>query len=186
MPANSSRMSAGDSIQGFPRVIRVRCRWCRYPTGGTVPQAHAISSGSIVHSEMLRCAPLLSETLNAADDSVGVHGATHVHCESCSGVFIDDVQQPELAKISGFIELEVQSPHMVRMLSRNRVPYVGRPPQAPQPLVIHHKTFTADHHVGFAPAQARVLAGRADATYGAASHPHRPRPAASSGGRSRT
>ena len=37
-------------------------------------------------------------------------------------------------------------------------------------------TFTADHHLGFAPARAGVLAERADAAYGAAS----------SGGRSRT
>jgi hypothetical protein len=83
---------------------------------------------------MPRGASVGYETFDHLDDLVGTHGTSHLHGEGLSGVLVHNVEQLQTPLIGGLVELEVQSPHMVRCLGSQQEPVRGPRPAPLGPL----------------------------------------------------
>ena len=86
---------------------------------------------------MLRGAALGDEAFDNGDQRVGVAGAPHPHGQRLPGELVDDVEELEPATVGGLVELEVDRPHMVRVLSGEALGNVAADPPA---LATAHRT----------------------------------------------
>jgi hypothetical protein len=59
--------------------------------------------------------PLGDETLQGRNHVVPSDRPVDIHRQCFTGVFINDVQQLQTSQISGFVELEIKTPHMIAM-----------------------------------------------------------------------
>ena len=71
--------------------------------------------GAVVDThEHRRAAALQRDPVEHVGDVVGVDGAVDFDGQTFTGEFVDDVEEFDLASISGGVELEVHCPHDVR------------------------------------------------------------------------
>jgi hypothetical protein len=138
-----------------------------------VPQRPRDQLGPVVHPQMLRRAALAGEPVEHLADGVGVGAAADVHGGGLAGVLVDDGEQLEPPAVGGLVELEVQRPHVVRVLGVQPLGRVGPDPaalarclwpaqsvlapQAPDPIVVDRLPVAAQQPVRHPPAPPRML-----------------------------
>jgi hypothetical protein len=95
--------------------------------------ALAVSSGPLSQRMNAGANALGDEALQRGDRLVGVDASVTLDRQRLAGELVDDMQQLQDPPVGGLIELEVQRPHVIRLLGAQPL---GRDGRGPEPLAL--------------------------------------------------